>query len=187
MTASGRSKNPSPEVLTWPTIGPRYRYRNLIRGVLPKPPARAVRAQLEYSLRPSPSLRLSRVSRMSQHDEPSLRYGEGTEKLSQLSDIVSLSQENEPHSLQLRTRSLNTAQQSLFDLVEDLPSQAILPTPELPFASQRNDDSGACVPQQTKTDINSDTSAILNMPSGVDEQAYAPESTRNSRRATRRG
>lgn len=124
-------------------------------------------------------------AQMSQREEPSLRYGEGTERLSQLSDIVSLSQElDPPHKLHQRTQSVNCAQDSLLDLVEDLPSQAVLPTPELPFASQRNDTSGACEAQLLEPDIPSETA---NMPFEEDEQAYVPERTKSSRRTTRRG
>ena len=121
-------------------------------------------------------------------DEPSSHYGGGTEKLSQLSDIVSLSQDNE-HSLRLQNRaeSLSCAQDSLLDFVEDLPSQAVLPTPELPFATQRNNTSGACEAQDLASDIPSEIAAKPDMPSVDDEQCYVPERTKSGKRATRRG
>ena len=121
-------------------------------------------------------------------DEPNSHYGGGTEKLSQLSDIVSLSQDNE-HSqrLQNRAESLNCAQNSLLDFVEDLPSQAVLPTPELPFASQRNNTSGACEAKDIASETPLDTTAKPDMPLVDDEQCYLPERTKCGRRATRRG
>lgn len=125
---------------------------------------------------------------MSQRDEPNLVYGEGTERLSQLSDIVSLSQENEQsEGAQLRAQSLPSAQGCLLDFVEDLPSQAVLPTPELPFASQRNDTSGACEARNFGPEITSDSIAEPVMLSEADEQCYVPERSKSSRRATRRG
>ena len=121
-------------------------------------------------------------------DENNSHYGGGTEKLSQLSDIVSLSQDNEQSQrLQNRTESLSCAQNSLLDLVEELPSQAVLPTPELPFASQRNNTSGACEARDIASDTPSDIIARPDMPSVDDEQCYVPERTKSGRRATRRG
>ena len=121
---------------------------------------------------------------MSEREDSILHYGEGTERLSQLSDIVSLSQENDTsQKLHLRSQSLPYGPESILDLVETLPSQAILPTPEIPFASQRNDTSGA----SESRDISNEPAAETRKMPSDDERAYLPESNKCSRRATRRG
>lgn len=127
-------------------------------------------------------------ARMYPDDEPGTHYGGGTEKLSQLSDIVSLSQDNEQsQKLRSRVEPLHCTQNSVFDLVDELPSQAVLPTPEMPFGSQRNDTSGACGAQDTASEIPNHVKGSPDMPSADDEQCYMPERTKSGRRATRRG
>lgn len=147
---------------------------------------RVLRMLCTSSSRPSPSQRSSRVPEMSQHEDSTLRYGEGTERLSQLSDIVSLSQDLD-FSIKDTQRALASpsARESILDFAEDLPSQAVLSTPELPFASQGKDITGARV--VTEPAQSHDISAAPEMPVTDDEQAYVPERSRNSRRATRRG
>ena len=72
-------------------------------------------------------------------------YGSGTPKLSQLSDIVHLSQEGEDRELPSLPLgldvSLRASQPGLLE--QELPSQPLLPTPELPLSAQRLDTSGA--------------------------------------------
>lgn len=78
-----------------------------------------------------------------------LVYGEGTEKLSQLSDIVSLSQDNDLSSQPPPiVAPLCCSQPGIAELQEQLPSQPLLPTPELPIGSQRIDNSGAREPDR---------------------------------------
>ena len=98
---------------------------------------------------------------------------------------MSLSQDNEQvQRSQSRAESLNCAHNSLLDFVEDLPSQAVLPTPELPFPSQRNDNSGACEAQEAGNELQTDTEEQHDMPPRDDEQCYVPERTKSGRRAT---
>ena len=76
-------------------------------------------------------------------------YGEGTERLSQLSDIVSLSQDQELPSQPLLLDGLFTCSQGAQELQETLPSQPLLPTPELPATpATRVDVSGAKEPER---------------------------------------
>ena len=76
-------------------------------------------------------------------------YGSGTPKLSQLSDIVHLSQEGEGRELSSLPLgldvSLRSSQPGLLE--QELPSQPLLPTPELPLSAQRLDTSGAEQPR----------------------------------------
>lgn len=118
----------------------------------------------------------------------SLIYGEGTERLSQLSDIVSLSQEAEPGSQPILVDApLRCSQTELADLHEPLPSQAVLPTPELTLEAQRVDKSGAQEPERLRSRFAEER--VQNMLVLPHNMTSLPKSdTRDrKRRLTRRG
>lgn len=106
--------------------------------------------------------------------------------LSQLSDILSLSQGNDtPRKLQLRSHSIFNGSESVLDLAEALPSQPLLHTPEIPLECQRDGTAEASEARDVPCDAACDIPDQDNM-LHEDEPANHSRS-KCSRRATRRG